>query len=85
MVVQITLRTSEENEGFKKNISNLTTAVDVNKCIKQILLPLSLQTYGDVYYYALPSNLMFLWVSRKQFIDENPRHYRSSQCLFAVR
>ena len=53
MVTKKTLRTREGEQAFKKN--KFGTAVDLNKCLKQIKLPSSLHTWAPI--SDLPSNI----------------------------
>ena len=55
MVPQKTLRTCEENRSYFIFYLNLETSVELNKCLKQIKLPIEL--YTCALFSELPSNI----------------------------
>ena len=55
MVTQNILRTFDGSQIFTENHFKFVTAVDKNKCLLQVKLPISLHTY--ISNYELPSNI----------------------------
>ena len=66
MVTQNTLRTSEGNPDFPEIDFIIATALDLNKCFKQIKLPVSNPTSAPIFELPPYISTMILSVSVKQ-------------------
>ena len=60
MVTQNMLRTCEENRTFSTEKNRFATALDLNKCIKQIKLPILRRTCAP--FFEVPSNISTMYL-----------------------